>query len=369
MIITYFRSSSLNGWNYCQQKYFINYVLGIPEPTNAKAEYGTVCHKVLEILADCKKSIQDKGIIDIEDDIVGKIYDVKDFMEPTIITAKRALEINKSRRAATIYKSQCSVKPGDVRYGERFVDELFEKVYDYYKNASKNEWPNAYKKHTHNWTWMFLEYNNGQFDPRNQKIVSPEMFFDIPIEEDWAKYKWTTKDGEECEGQLSIKGTIDLIVEVAPNVYEVCDYKTGQRLDWATGKEKSYEKLKNDPQLMLYYYALNKKFPDIEHVLVSIIFVRDGGAFTIDFDKSHIKVMENYLKKLFDEIKESKLPNLRSPSRSDFQCKTLCSYYKDGDLCKEIHDYNKKHGLEKTIAKYKNPEHKIGFYSAPGEVK
>ena len=149
MITVFFRSSSLNSWYYCQQSYTMQYVLGLDSPTSSKAEYGTICHKVFEILALCKKSIQEKGIIDIEDEIVGKIYDVKDFMEPTVITPKRALEINKSRKAASIYKSKCTVKPGDIHYGERFVDELFEKVFEYYKNASSNKWENAYKKHTH----------------------------------------------------------------------------------------------------------------------------------------------------------------------------------------------------------------------------
>ena len=71
MIITYFRSSSFNAYGMCPQQYFLSYVLGIPSPGGKKAEKGTVVHKVLECLAQGKKSEQD-GIDTFEDDALGQ---------------------------------------------------------------------------------------------------------------------------------------------------------------------------------------------------------------------------------------------------------------------------------------------------------
>ena len=36
----------------------MNYVLGLPRGTAKKAEQGTIVHKVMEILANCKKITQ-----------------------------------------------------------------------------------------------------------------------------------------------------------------------------------------------------------------------------------------------------------------------------------------------------------------------
>jgi hypothetical protein len=48
---------------------------------------------------------------------------------------------------------------------------------------------------------------------------------------------------------------------------EVIDWKTGRRLDWATGEEKTYEKLCSDPQLLLYNYAISKLIP-VNHIRI-----------------------------------------------------------------------------------------------------
>ena len=38
--------------------------------------------------------------------------------------------------------------------------------------------------------WCFLTHSDGQFDPRLRNIHYPEPHFDIPIEEDWAKFEY-----------------------------------------------------------------------------------------------------------------------------------------------------------------------------------
>lgn len=54
MIITYLRSSSYNTWDFCQFKYYLDYVLAFRSPANQKAEKGTIVHKGLELLAKAK---------------------------------------------------------------------------------------------------------------------------------------------------------------------------------------------------------------------------------------------------------------------------------------------------------------------------
>ena len=58
MITTYFRSSSLNNWKYCEMQYFMTYVLGHQSPSGKKADLGTITHAVFETLAICKKRTQ-----------------------------------------------------------------------------------------------------------------------------------------------------------------------------------------------------------------------------------------------------------------------------------------------------------------------
>ena len=110
-----------------------------------------------------------------------------------------------------------------------------------------------------------------------------------------AKVNYTLPNGEEFTGRLAIKGTIDLVTEVDDGVIEVVDWKTGQRKDWATGEQKDYEKLSKDPQLLLYYYAISKLFPQYEQAIMSIFYIRDGGPFSLCFDESD---QEYFLDKL-----------------------------------------------------------------------
>ena len=67
------RSSSFSNWDFCQQQYFLNYVLGIPRSSGKKALKGTVVHKVLECLANIKKDIDNKKSINYVDSELGKL--------------------------------------------------------------------------------------------------------------------------------------------------------------------------------------------------------------------------------------------------------------------------------------------------------
>jgi hypothetical protein len=345
MIITYFRSSSYNTHSLCEQQYFGEYVLGWRGLSGQKADKGTICHKVLEILAVIKKAQQD-GDSYIQDEIIGHI-----------------------------------------NIDHYSLNSIIEEVYKYYTEKSPHhKWTIKDYKDCHAWVYKAIEFNNGMFDPRNRHILMPEQHFDFEIKKPWAAYSYNTGDNNVLSGYLAMKGTIDLITLVNSDTIEVIDWKTGRRLDWATGQEKTQEKLENDPQLRIYHYAIKHLYPEIKHIIFSIYFINDGGPFSICFDDSDIKDTEQMLRNKFDIIKNSKRPKLNKT----WMCSKLCHFgkttfentsiepiieYRDGQVCKKgsymtkceqiKHDLDL-YGIDTTMNLYKHPNHSFGSYKAPG---
>lgn len=329
----------------CEQQYFIEYILGWRGPSNQKADKGTIVHKVLELLAVIKKAQQD-NLISVNDDIAGKIL------------------VNNYN-----------------------IDNLFDMVYSHYTNTnSHHKWTDKDRKDCRNWVQKTIEFNNGMFDPRNRDIVCPEQHFDILIDRPWAKYSYDTNEGK-LEGQLALKGTVDLITKIDDNFFEIIDWKTGRRLDWATGKEKTQEKLEKDPQLMIYHYAISRLYPHIDNIMVTINFINDGGPFSICFQKDDLIKTEQMLRHKFEKIKATKKPQLHKT----WMCSKLCHFgkttfdgtsiqpteeYRNGQTtlkgaimskCEQIHHDIQMQGMDSVVETYKHPNHSFGFYKAPGE--
>lgn len=339
MLITYIRSSSYNNYAYCQMQYFITYVLGYQPDSGKRAELGTIVHKVMECLAKFKKELQDnpkKLKLNIQDDALGKIQ----------------------------------IKPNEL-YTNALVDNLIQQSFASYTKKSKHNFTKADSTGCHDLVWDTLKYNDGQFDPRNRKIVAAEPHFDIPIDEEWAYYEYEI-NGEKVKGQLAIKGTIDLVTETEDGILEVIDWKTGKRLDWATGEEKTYNKLCSDPQLLLYNYAISKLFPSYKQSIMSIFFIKDGGPFSMCFDQSDQFKFLEMLKNRYNEIQNNQNPRPISQNRDNWKCTKLCHYCKnnwpgtDQNMCIYIENSIKTNGMEKTIQNCTRKGFEIGFYSAPG---
>lgn len=691
MIITYIRSSSAFGqWGYCQNSYFLDYVLGYKFPANLKADLGTVVHKVYEVLASIKKEIQiNKSANFVIDEQLGKIhFNVEDLLKERKLTESEIIKINSSRVNKNIYKWNCNIKSGHKRYGEDLVNNIFELSFAYYI-GKRDDWKPVDKRDALNWTWMGLDYKNGEFDPRKREVVDTETHFDFEIDKPWARFEYIDSNGEPLVGNLRCKGTIDFSTRInggleiidwkglpldtkiptpngwttmsnikvgdfvfddsgkqtkvigkskikTKNCYKIyfddtttviCDdehlwklnngsvvatlnlkngdkisvskpleimeqqlpidpyvlgvwlgdgrnknseissqdhsiykeiknrgykvgkninkngtcpsrtifelkkellvlnllnnkhipkiylrssyqqrldllrglmdtdgnvnrcrkqavfttcnqqlsndvkelllslgqrpnqsfikrktnfsnnkeinvyplhfrpidinpfllkrkaknisnkwscglsnrrliqkieyigqkqtqcimvdsdnhtylctenmiptHNTGQRKNWATGQEKTYEKLCEDEQLMFYYYALRKIYPKEKNFILTIFFIRDGGPFSICFDDSHIEIMENKIQKRFEEIKNSRYPRLLDPTQKDFRCEKLCPFYKnkfhkndDHNMCRTIHNVVRKHGIEYAINEFTNPNHNISHYNAPGK--
>ena len=331
----------------CEQQYFMEYVLGWRGDSNKKADKGTIVHKVLEILAIIKLAQQNKQDT-VVDDVIGEV-------------STRNYSLN----------------------------TIIEQVYEYYTSRfTHHEWDIRDYKDCHKWTYKAIEYGDGMFDPRNRNITCPEQRFDIVIDKPWAAYSYDTKDGP-LSGSLAIKGTIDLITQPSNNTLEIIDWKTGRRLDWATGAEKTQEKLENDPQLKIYHYAIKKLYPDIENVIVTIFFINDGGPFSVCFEDKDLYSTEQMLRQKFEHIKKCKRPELNK----SWKCNKLCHFgknsfqnthlpileeYRDDQLitkgqpmtmCEQIkHDISLK-GMNEVVDEYTMPGYTVGKYKAPGSTE
>lgn len=186
MEISFFRSSSYNQYDYCQMSYYITYNLGHNQPSQKKANLGTISHKVFEVLANCKKTLQDnpkKRKFLFDDEELGKF-------EFTL---------------SNLYSM-------DYVYG------ILDRAYEHYTTNT------PHVEYTKSVDFPFcekmvlsgLQHCNGLYDPRNRNIVQAEPGFDLVIDEPWADlggYK------------LRIKGTIDLVTQADEDTLEIIDWK------------------------------------------------------------------------------------------------------------------------------------------------
>ena len=361
MEINYIRSSSLNNYEYCQQQHFITYLLGQESDTNIKTEVGTIVHKVCEILSHLKLAYQNSRKYEYNDPDFGLIFcEEENWLKESILSDKNVDKLNKSMINKETYVDQRRIKYGHKRYGILFVNSIIQKCYDFYSKKSKHEWTNIQFRNVFNFTHIFLDWNNGSFDPRRRNILAPEQAFNIEVREPWAKI------GNQY---LRLKGTIDLTT-IVDNDLEIIDLKTGARKNWATGKIKDYESLCKDPQLMLYYYAARHIFPEYKNILITIFFIRDGGPFTICLDDTSLIKTERMMEKFVKDVQKNNKPKLLDESHKDFRCKLLCTFFKNkiGDQCycdfikNEIDVY----GIDNCINRNRKPGFTIDYYNAPG---
>ena len=353
--IAYFRSSSFNAHRFCPMQYYLEYALGWRGPSGKKADKGTIVHKVLEITALCKKGAQDGKKI-ITDDFIGRV----------------------------------STTNPDPKYLEKVIARVYKK---YTEAASHHEWSEKDEKDCVKWVWKALQYNEGMFDPRHRDGVEAEPHFDIALAHDWASCSYKIED-EEVSGILSLKGTIDLITDLGDGVYEIIDWKTGRRLDWATGDKKEQKDLFKDPQLRIYHYAAKHMYPHVETFLVTIYFINDGGAFTVHFHDEDLPKTEEMLKNKFEFIKNTTAPQTLpeiNPSQC-WKCSKLCHQGKTtfegtsikpltelrvgkrtrhGETmtkCEQTRYMIDKYGIDWVNDNLRDPDHSIGTYKAPGEI-
>lgn len=267
--------------------------------------------------------------------------------------------------------------------------EILTIVYNYYQdNSSHLSFAPYDYTDCKRWFKTALTYNEGEFNPLNKQIVAAEKGFDFQIDADWAHYKYKIEENT-LEGNLALKGTIDQINQINDNTLEILDWKTGARKNWATGKEKTFDTLMEDPQLRLYHYAVCKLYPEYDNILVTIFYLKDGGPFTLPFSKSQLGDTEEIIRKRFEKIKET---NIAPRIYPDWKCTKFChagkESFEDTEIapliqkqtnqitpigqkmckCDQVY-YTLQHRNKESVIKHmSNPKHTIGQYDAPGEL-
>lgn len=338
----------------CEMKSFAEYTLGWNGPSNKSADRGTIVHKVMEILAGIKLAYQNKEESFTDSDVG---YDI-------------------------------SLK--DVNMWDIDVDDITSKCYTYYTTGfSHHKWEESDWKTCKKLVHKALIYREGYFDPRNQKILQPEERFDIPLNFDWAKYEFEI-DGEIIVGQLRLKGTIDLITEIEDDTIEIVDYKTGRKVNWATGKEITYQSLQNNFQLRQYHLASTILYPNYEHILSTIYYINFDAPFTLSFGRSDIPETLQMIRTKFERIRDTKIPELTRT----WKCRKFChqgtstfegtnvvplEQTENGDYltkpgqmmtkCDQLKYLFKYRPIELIIEHMSKEDYSVTKYKAPGEIE
>ena len=287
-------ASSITTLDMCEMKWFLQYMVGMREPTGKAAAIGSICHYILECIAH-SKILRDNNKAYKKDDVVGRI--------------------NKSYD----------------------LDSLTKKVYDYFiENERHLDWTDAdYRQVCRN---IEKAKNHTLFPENHAQIVSPEQFFMMKMEQPWAKYSYLKGDKAD-EGHIYVNGIIDLIFRDENGTLNYLDYKFGQPKDWATGKKKDYAAITKDVQLCMYYMAIKDKYPN-EDICVNIWYVNHGLVFTDYFGVAQEDIILKKLQTVISRLRELEVPD----TRYGFHCK-FCQFsktsFKNWDKPKLDIDYDK----------------------------
>ena len=172
------------------------------------------------------------------------------------------------------------------------------------------------------WKWAQAVLGSDE-DPRTLEIVEAEQKFRIPIKQPWAKYEYDTKGYKE-EGYFCVSGIVDLVTRIDEKTLHFIDWKSGMRKDWTSSppKVKEYEDLAADPQLQIYFWALRQAYPQIEHYMITIWYLKDGGPFTFVFGDKEYQEIEAKLQDKFMAIRNTTVP----PRHKSWKCTRFCHY-------------------------------------------
>lgn len=330
MIVTYIRSSSYSGYDWCQHKYMLEFVLGMRSAAGLKAEKGNVVHKGLELLAR-RKLAQQEGLPSFRDEALDLEFTTGS------MTPGLALDLG----------------------------------YRHYSDPSRttHTWRPADRRDCGKWFADTLEFNGGMYSPLNVHVLQPEQYFDYEIREPWARYSYELAGGERLEGYLALKGTVDLVTRERAGVVHYIDWKTGERKNWKTGKPKSYADLRDDPQMRIYHHALSRLYPG-EQIIITIFFCRSGGPFALCFDESDVPRTEEILRQRFEAIRNNLRPKLiYRPGL--WKCERICEHFKkkwpgtDTSVCQFMSKELQTLGMDRLVEKYADVA-KLSEYGSGG---
>lgn len=277
MNINNLRASTVNTYKDCPFKFFLHYVVGFPSESGKKANLGTISHFVLESLAKARK----RGKTELH---------TSKSTDPEWILAKVWPIFTKN------YPEHA--------YDSKDYDFCLEQVYNII---------------------------NSKYNPLTLNVIKTEHQFEIEANIPGFSYDYIdylTK--KRKRGNMSFRGTIDLITEAAPDTLEIIDYKTGQRTDWVTGEIKEWENFFDDVQLRMYDLAASKLYSQYKYRILTIIFTRDGGPFSISFEEEDLKETIDMFRKIYKKISnDSQITRLKdNRDRKDqlWKCDYVCQF-------------------------------------------
>lgn len=292
-------ASSYQKYSFCQWSWYISYVLNIKDVAGKSAFLGSVFHDSMEEVT--KLAIEKKYDLIKDEDIFEKNLSL-------------LIENNK---------------------------ESFEKCSDKDIKQIKS---------------CYMKYlSDSPYSPKNKErdIISAEEEFDIELPGE----RWKLKDGTG----LRVKGFVDRIDRLDKNVYEVLDYKTGQRKEFNPSKiikdKKTTYDMYYDIQLLIYlYYATIKFSKDNKNpvIIATLDFVRDGGPHSVMFDQLDKIRGINMVYNRFKQIESNDDP-IRNKG---WHCKHLCYYGQKTGICDNIYSDYVNYGKEYVELTYKKTDKK-----------
>jgi hypothetical protein len=280
--------------------------------------------------------------------------------EPHFKTVKgsithKALELLGRRKlaeqegAATFAEPELGVelRPQDVT-PELAVDL----AYPHYtqKDLESHAWGPEDKESCLEWTHKALLWNNGNYDPHKRVVIAVEKFFDIPLDEPWARYDYQLPDGRRFQGQLAVKGTMDAVFKTRRGL-EIVDWKTGSLRDWGRKRQKKPGELWKDDQFTLYAFAASRLFPDVSLTLTPV-YINECGPVPICYGPADFERGKELVRSTFLSLKDDDKP---AWIRGDQNCR-FCSFAKNRepesgkDLCQHFRDEIVELGLDRVTA-------------------
>lgn len=274
-----FSASSITTLQGCEMKWFLSYILGYYEPSGNAATIGTAAHDVMEAVA-WSKILRQNGEQEKEHKTFGVIHQKYDLEE----LARKSFEFHKDQ---------------NPHLGWREKD--FKAVLKNVKIASEHR----------------------LFPENHYEVVHPEQYFRIEIPYDWAVY-FEERDGKFEERRLKITGKIDIVYRNKKGQLYYLDYKFGQKgpFDWNKWKPKTFETMREDIQLCLYYWAA-KQLYDKETPVTQIWYVNTNDIWTDIFTDEQQQYALDVIRGCLNDVK-----TISEPKTNYSRSCTFCPYKK-----------------------------------------
>lgn len=170
-----------------------------------------------------------------------------------------------------------------------------------------------------------IELMDTHWTPFSTKTISTEEYFELEL---------TDKRFRGADGKnFIINGLKDRVDRLDEDTIEVIDYKSGMRQDFlGDGKKLEPSDLYDNIQCQMYYLAARQMFPTYKNIIITLIYLVDGGAISVPFADEDINGICN---KIHDTIME--IRNNESPLRNmGWWCKHICTYGNKTGICNKV---------------------------------